>query len=140
MIVGGNKYILSDEDLMELSEGCPLTEGGTLEAFVDEAAVVAQAVQAAGVELQLLRPVSRALVMMRAFYFLGILRGGESYREEIEVIDELDGGTVRNEVLGSCDFSLVDWAAQDAAEELDAPEFEDRQRLVELLELEEEAW
>lgn len=128
-----NKYILSDADIMELSEGCPMTEGGTLDEFVEEAAVVAQAVAVAGVDLQQLRPNSRALFLMRAFYFLGILRGGESYREELRVIDELDSGAVGNEIQETCPFSMVDWTSQDMAEELDTPEFENRKRLIELL-------
>lgn len=128
-----NKYILSDADIMELSEGCPMTEGGTLDEFVEEAAVVSQAVAVAGVDLKQLRPNSRALFLMRAFYFLGILRGGESYREELRVIDELDSGALDNEIQETCPFSMVDWASQDMAEELDTPEFENRKRLIELL-------
>lgn len=128
-----NRYILSDEELIELSEGCPMTEGGTLDEFVEEAAVVAQAVAVAGVDLKQLHPNSRALFLMRAFYFLGILRGGESYREELRVIDELDSGAVGNEIQETCPFSMVDWASQDMAEELDTPEFENRKRLIELL-------
>lgn len=131
--MNSNEYILSDDELMELSEGCPMTEGGTLEELVDEAAVVAQAVAAAGVDLRQLRPSSRSLFLMRAFYFLGVLRGGESYRDELRTIDELAGGE------GSCDFALTDWLAQDAAEELDHPEFDNRKRLVELLGLGDEA-
>lgn len=136
--MNGNKYILSDKDIMELSECCPMSEGGTLEDFVCEAAVVGQAVKETGVNLQQLRPISRALFLMRAFYFLGIIRGGESYREEIYTIDELDSGVLSSEIRKECHFSMVDWAAQDAAEELNTPEFEDRQRLVELLGLEED--
>lgn len=133
----GNEYILSNEDLMELSEGCPMTEGGTLDEFVEEAAVVAQAVAVAGVDLQQLRPNSRALFLMRAFYFLGVLRGGESYREDIYVTDEMDNGEISNEIREPYAFSMVAWMAQDMADELDTPEFESRKKLVELLGLED---
>lgn len=51
-LMNENKYILSDADIMELSEGCPMTEGGTLDEFVEEAAVVSQAVALAGVDLK----------------------------------------------------------------------------------------
>lgn len=128
-----NEYILSDEDIAELSEGCPMSEGGTLEDFVEEASVVAQAVKMAGVDLQQLRPSSRALFLAWSFYFLGVLRGGESYREEIYTIDELNSGDLNNEARETCAFALVDWIAQDMAEELDTPEVENRKRLVELL-------
>lgn len=84
-------------------------------------------------KLQQLRPDSRALFLMRAFYFLGVLRGGESYREEIYVTDELNSGEISNEIREPCTFALVDWMAQDMADELDTPEFESRKKLVELL-------
>lgn len=128
-----NEYILSNEDLAELSECTNMPMGGTLEDFVDEASVVARAVKMVGVDLQQLRPSSRALFLAWSFYFLGVLRGGESYREEIYTIDELNSGDLNNEVRETCAFALVDWIAQDMAEELDTPEFEDRKRLVELL-------
>lgn len=124
-----NKHILSDKDLMELSENVPMPEGGTLEQFTWEAGVVANAVQATGVKLQQLRPISRALFLMRAFYLLGVLRGGESYRQKLCAIDGIDLETEE------CPFSLVAWMAGDVAEGLDNPKIKDRKLLVQLLEL-----
>lgn len=128
-----NKHILSDKDLMELSESAPMPEGGTLEQFLQEADVVAQAVQATGVKLQQLHPSSRALFLMRAFYLLGVLRGGESYRGEMCITDDVDWEAE------CCPFALVSWAAEDMAEELNNPEIEDRNLLIQLLELEGDA-
>ena len=71
-------YILSDEELRELSEMAPCTEGGTLQDFLDEVMVAAAAVKEAGAELQSEK--ARTLFLMRSVYFLGVQRGGEAYR------------------------------------------------------------
>lgn len=84
-----NKYIFSDEELFELSESAPLTEGGTLEEFLSEAQQVAKAIEKTGVDLSALWPQVRALFLMRGFYFLGILRGGEAYRTAL--LDDIPG-------------------------------------------------
>lgn len=75
-----NKYIFSDEELFDLSESAPLAEGGTLEDFLSEAQQVTKAIEKTGVDLSALWPQAQALFLMRGFYFLGILRGGEAYR------------------------------------------------------------
>ena len=75
------KYILPDNELMELSELAPLTEGGTLYELLDEAKEVMRAIDAAKADDGVLvDDRAWALYLMRGFYFLGILRGGEAYR------------------------------------------------------------
>jgi len=123
--------ILSDKDLMELSEDVPMPEGGTLEQFIGEAGVVEQAIQATGVKLPQLRPTSRALFLMRAFYLLGVLRGGEAYRNAILAIHDEDWEEK------DCPFSMVGWIAEDVAENLNNPKIEDRNLLVQMLLLDE---
>lgn len=84
------KYILSDDDLLELSEEAPLTEGGTLEDFLSEAEQVAGAVERTEVSFSGLDLRAKALFYMRAFYFLGMLRGGEAYRGELLLDDDIN--------------------------------------------------
>ena len=71
-------YILTDEELMELSELAPCTEGATLSDFLDEVKMAAQAVKDDLGALE--NEMARTLFLMRGVYFLGILRGGEAYR------------------------------------------------------------
>lgn len=84
------KYILSDDELLELSDSAPMIEGGTLEDFLSEAEQVAEAVQKAKVSFFGLDLRGKALFYMRAFYFLGVLRGGEAYREELLLDDDIN--------------------------------------------------
>ena len=74
------KYILSDDELLDLSEFNTLTEGDGLEELLEEARHVAEAVRQTGERLNGMDKKARVLFYMRAFYFLGILRGGEAYR------------------------------------------------------------
>ena len=83
-----NKYILPDSELVDLSELAPLTEGATLEDFLDEAQHVAAAIEKVGVDISRLKPKARALLFMRGFYFLGVLRGGEAYRASLLLNDD----------------------------------------------------
>lgn len=71
-------YILTDEELMELSEVTPCTEGAPLSDFLEEVKVAAQALKDEGAALE--NEMARILFLMRGVYFLGILRGGEAYR------------------------------------------------------------
>lgn len=83
-----NKYILSDEDLLELSELAPLQEGGNLDDFLGEAKEVMRAIDEAEVDDGVLTDDRAwAVYLMRGFYFLGVLRGGEAYRASL-LIDE----------------------------------------------------
>lgn len=107
------KYILSDDDLLELSEGAPLTEGGTLEEFLSEAEQVAEAVKKTEVSFSGLDLRAKALFYMRAFYFLGVLRGGEAYRVELLLDDDIDA-----EELPQVPFELSDSCADLFADDL----------------------
>lgn len=84
------KHILSDNELLELSEGTPLTEGGTLDELLKAAEQVAEAVRKTGVSPYSLDRQARILVYMRGFYFLGVLRGGEAYRDRLLLEDDID--------------------------------------------------
>ena len=71
-------------DLSELSEYTTFTEEDPLETFEWEMEAVASALKAAGVPAGKV-PTGRArsLFLMRAFYFLGVFRGGEAARATI---------------------------------------------------------
>lgn len=84
------KYILPDDELLDLSEAAPLTEGGTLEELLEEAQYVAEAVEKTGERLNGMDKKARALFYMRAFYFLGVLRGGEAYRASLLLDDDIN--------------------------------------------------
>ena len=81
-------YILCDEDLKCLSEYTPYSEGDAFLWVIDIgkkvggfwgiAEDVAEAIAADAVHL--CSGQARALLAMRAFYLLGVLRGGEAYR------------------------------------------------------------
>lgn len=122
-----NKHILTDKDLMELSESVPMAEGGTMDAFISEAMVVKEAVEAVGIDLQKLRSRSKALFLMRTFYLLGVLRGGEAYRDAMCLEDDVDIE------IEECPFSLDQNLAVMAAKELDNPGLDARKTLVEIL-------
>jgi len=107
------KYILPDDELLELSEGAPLTEGGTLEDLLNEAEQVAEAVQKADIRFSDLDFRAKALFYMRAFYFLGVLRGGEAYRAELLLDDGLNA-----DALPQVPFELSDICAELFADDL----------------------
>lgn len=85
-----NKYILPDSELIDLSEMAPLTEGAELEDLLDEAQQVAAAIEKTGLDISSLKHSPRALLFMRGFYFLGVLRGGEAYRATLLLGDDLN--------------------------------------------------
>lgn len=84
-------YILSDEALLNLSEITLYSEGENWLWFVEDgkpvggfwsiAEEVARATAADAVQVSTGQ--GRAILAMRAFYFLGVLRGGEAYRRLI---------------------------------------------------------
>lgn len=84
-------YILSDEALLNLSEITSYSEGDACLWYVEEgtpvggfwgiAEEVAKATAADAAHLR--SGQGRALLAMRAFYFLGVLRGGEANRRLI---------------------------------------------------------
>jgi len=110
MTLEREEYMLDDEDIRNLSEGANYTEGGTLDGFLEEAKVVVEALKAADAQSDDKRV--QLLALMRGFYFLGILRGGESYRADLEVLEELKGRPCENKELRSMSFELSDTCAE----------------------------
>lgn len=104
-----DNYILTDEELMELSEDAPYMEGGLLSEFLEEVKVAAQATKDEGADLR--NEKARILFLMRAVYFLGIQRGGEAYRWELQGQDDLEESeqmafTLSESALGSALWDL----------------------------------
>ena len=81
-------YILTDEELMELSEYALCTEGGLLSDFLNEVKVAVEATKNEWAALK--NEKARILFLMRAVYFLGIQRGGEAYRVELQVANDME--------------------------------------------------
>nr|WP_326215447.1 hypothetical protein [uncultured Oscillibacter sp.] len=89
-------YVLSDEALLSLSEYTPYSEGDAFLWVIDIgkkvggfwgiAEDVARAIAADAIHLR--SGQARALLAMRAFYFLGVLRGGEAYRSLVAGNDD----------------------------------------------------
>lgn len=73
--------ILSDEELRFLSEYTPYAEGGLLSEFEEEGKQVVQAIAQANIQVTDKR--ARRLLLLRGFYFLGVLRGAEAYRTAV---------------------------------------------------------
>ncbi len=98
-------YFLPDEQVRDLSEATPLTEGGTIEDFISEAAVVKSAIERAAPELPAdqFPAVLRAVLLMRGLYLLGVQRGGEAYRSLLELQEDL-----KAEIPDSMTFDLSD--------------------------------
>lgn len=98
-------------DLAELLEDALLSEGDGLEMFQMEAEAVASALKDAGVPAGKVSPGrARSLFLMRAFYFLGVLRGGEAVRNML----------LGEDVAEDKKFVLAEWCTQRFAEELEA--------------------
>lgn len=92
-------YFLPDEEIQNLSEAAPLTEGGTVEDLLREAAVVRDAIERAVPELPAGQ--ARAVLLLLGFYFLGVQRGGEAYRSELALQE-----SAKAESLEPASFSL----------------------------------
>lgn len=82
------QMILSDEELRFLSEDTPYPEGGILSEFTEEGRIVVNAVTAAKPEW--LDERVWQLLLLRGFYFLGVLRGAEAYRMSVLEKDDPD--------------------------------------------------
>lgn len=102
-----DNYILTDEELMELSEDAPYMEGGLLSEFLEEVKVAAQAVKDKGSALR--NEKARILFLMRAAYFLGIQRGGEAYRWELQVANDMEESEPMAFVLSESALSGAVW-------------------------------
>lgn len=70
--------ILEDENLRFFNEYTPFAEGSGLTDFCAEAEEVVKAVAEGQAMVRDKR--ARRLLLLRGFYFLGVLRGGEAYR------------------------------------------------------------
>lgn len=118
------QYFL-DMDLAELSEGTPLSEGNGVTEFQMEAEVVAAALKKVGVPAgRVPSGRARSLFLMRAFYFLGVFRGGEAARTAI-LDEEREGGK----------FSLSDSCTELFAEDLKAMDCEELASICKTLSL-----
>ena len=117
--------IFLDMDLAELSEGTPLSEGNGVTEFQMEAEGVAAALKKAGVPAgRVPSGRARSLFLMRAFYFLGVFRGGEAARAAI-LDEEREGGK----------FSLSDSCTELFAEDLKAMDCEELASICKTLSL-----
>ncbi len=109
-----NKYILSNEELpVIILEAIPAPENGEPAEFIAEAAVVAEAIRAAGVRLEHLPFTARGTAAVWGLYLLGAQRGAEAYRK---MINAMDGG--QEEAFPDLPFSLDPGLAQGMAEAL----------------------
>lgn len=129
-----DKGILSDAELLELSELTAFTEGEGLcwgveneepvGGFWSLAEEVAKATATGAVKLRTGQ--ERALFAMRAFYLLGVLRGGEAYRNCV-----IDADTEPE--FKDLPFQLDQMAAEDFADDLRETEAEYLARLLSML-------
>lgn len=123
------KCILSDEAIRNLTDTTPFSESepvgfeedGDCWGFWSAAEEVAamSAIQSA----KLTTGQARALFHMRSFYFLGVIRGAEEYRDMLT--DKFE--------LNTIPFSLDDGCSQEFRESLEAMPPEEFQRLCALL-------
>lgn len=68
-------------DLADLAEAAPLSEEAGVSEFLEESRELAAAVNEIDIGLSKVKnPRIRALFLMRAFYLLGVFRGGEAAR------------------------------------------------------------
>lgn len=72
---------LSDEELHFLSGYTPYAESGLLSEFEEEGKRVMEALAKANIKVTDKR--ARRLLLLRGFYFLGVLRGAEAYRTAV---------------------------------------------------------
>lgn len=85
-----SNIILSDEELRLLTEDTPFAEGDSLSELQTEARRVMEAIKNDGTDFECLEYRSRLIYLFRAFYLLGVLRGGEAYRFALASQTETD--------------------------------------------------
>ena len=73
--------IIPDEELHYLSEYTPYAESGLLSEFEEEGKRVMEALAQASTRVKDKR--ANRLLLLRGFYFLGVLRGAEAYRAAV---------------------------------------------------------
>ena len=86
MDVNLETILLENEELKFLSEYTPYAEGGILSEFEEEGKRVAKALAQGNTQVADKR--AKRLLLLRGFYFLGVLRGAEAYRTV--VLDEVN--------------------------------------------------
>ena len=102
---------LSDEELRFLSEYTPYAEGGLISEFEEEGKRVMEALGQVNAEVTDKR--AARLLLLRGFYFLGVLRGAEAYRNAI--LDTVNPDRQDAEPLA---FALDEGCAQLFADDL----------------------
>ena len=109
-------YILDDSALRDLADTTPYSEGGLLSDFMDEAEEVVEAITKTGVKIKDER--ARLLFLMRGFYLLGILRGGEEYRGTLQAVEEVESPGMEQTEFERVPFELSDSCADLFADDL----------------------
>ena len=75
----------------------------------------------------------RLLAMMRGFYFLGVLRGGEEYRNTLQATEEVNEPGTEREIIPSLPFALSELCAEDFVEEAEELRAEEWAQVCDLL-------
>lgn len=109
-------YILDDQTIRDFTDFTPYTEGGTVPDFIDEAEEVAKAIVKTGVEFN--DEQARLLFLMRGFYLLGILRGGEEYRNTLQAHHETMNPDAAQQEFQRLPFELSAFCAETFANDL----------------------
>lgn len=92
------EYVLSDEALLSLSETTLYGEGDNCLWYVEDGkpvggfwSIAEEVARATAVDaVQISSGQGRAILAMRAFYLLGVLRGGEAYRRLVAPEEEYE--------------------------------------------------
>lgn len=126
-----NHYILDEESLRELADGTPYAEGDPLDAFLEEGKEVVRALEQVGAVSKDQRV--RLLTMMRGFYFLGILRGGEAYRDTLQSADEVNEPGTEPVEFPALPLALAEYFAESFVEELQELEPKEWAQVCDLL-------
>lgn len=126
-----NDYILDEQSLRDLADGTPCAEGAPLEDFLEEGKEVVRALDQAGVASKDQRV--RLLTMMWGFYFLGVLRGGEAYRSDLQATEELNNPGMEPVEFPDMTFVLSELCAEDFVEEAEELRAEEWAQVCDLL-------
>lgn len=109
-------YILKDSELRDIADDTPYSEGGLLSDFMDELAEAKRASTEANVTL--CSGAARLLFLVRSVYFLGVLRGGEAYREQLLAAEAVSNPGMGQQTFAPVPFELSESCAQMFADDL----------------------
>ena len=126
-----NDYILDEQSLRDLADGTPCAEGSPLEDFLEEGKEVVRALDQVGAASKDQRV--RLLAMMPGFYFLGVLRGGEAYRDTLQATEEVNEPGTEREIIPSLPFALSELCTEDFVEEAEELRAEEWAQVCDLL-------